>query len=283
MFHSIIIPHRDRNRQLHQCVWSIERSARASGIPRDKYEILVVDHCSDQYPVLPDTAWIVNCRDPYGVLNKNRLLNLGIEEAVGCILSFLDADMLVGRLWMGATRRALTSNRPPTRLAYRVRQLKIDDNAHQNPELVLGQLKDQRFSSPEEKEAFLDGWFAEYERFTRGFEAYGRPDAGWHPITGDPRIDWPVFGNSQFSIRRDVLGDLRFDESFSGAGYEDIHMAWAIQEQAGQDYRGEILTGSEYALFHIWHGPRVETDLSFWAPGGVSDRNRERYERMMAR
>jgi hypothetical protein len=245
----------------------------------------VVDSHSDQLPRGSANSKLIVSAEPFGVLNKNLLLNIGIEMARGKILSFLDADMLVGKYWMGRTLQRLGDNAPqrPTRLAYRVRQLKIDDNAHQNPDLVLGQLKDERFRSREDKEAFLDGWFSEYENFTRGFEAYGRPEAGWHPITGDPKIDWPVFGNSQFSIRRDVLGDLRFDEWFEGAGYEDIGMAWAIQKQAGLGYRGEILTDAEYALFHIWHGPRVETDLSYWAPKGVSQRNQDRYEKLIGR
>ena len=38
-------------------------------------------------------------------------------------------------------------------------------------------------------------------------------------------------GNSQFSIRRDKLGDLKFDERYIGRGHEDIAFNRAIAEQ----------------------------------------------------
>jgi hypothetical protein len=271
MRHSIIIPHRNRNRQLYQAIWSIERSARASGLT--DYEVVLVDHRSLQLPDVPMPCRYVICDDPYGVLNKNRLLNLGLDAARGEILSFLDADMLVGRKWMAGTQQALSCPNAPTRLAYRVRHLKVNDQAHQNSDLVLCRL--ERYDGDDEaKAAILDNWFHDYGKFTKAFEAYGDPEAG-----NKPRVRKPVFGNSQFSIRRDVLGGLRFDELFQGAGYEDIHTAWAIWQRAGAAYQGAIFTDPDHALLHIWHGPRIEqgAEGSDWYPPGANMKNQDLY------
>jgi glycosyltransferase involved in cell wall biosynthesis len=271
MLHSIIIPHRNRNRQIYQAIWSIADSAYRSGCC--DYEIIVVDHCSRQHPPSPIPIRLVVCEDQRGVLNKPRLYNLGIKAAKGDILSFVDADMLVGPQWIHGTRRVLCAPDSPTRLAYRVRHLKINDQAHLNSDLVLAWLE-KLDGSAAQKAILLQGWFADYERFTRAFEAYGQPEDG-----NKPRVAAPVFGNSQFSIRRDVLGDLRFDEGFVGAGWEDIWMAWAIWKQAGDDYRGEIFTDANHGMLHIWHGPRLEKDAqgSDWFPPGLNAANEQRY------
>jgi hypothetical protein len=60
-----------------------------------------------------------------------------------------------------------------------------------------------------------------------------------------------TFGNSQFSMCRDVLGDLRYNEAFVGRGYEDL---WFIREtwkRAPASYRAEIITDADHGLLHV--------------------------------
>ncbi|MHC4302462.1 MAG: glycosyltransferase [Planctomycetota bacterium] len=271
MLHSVIIPHRNRNRQIYQAIWSIADSAYRSGCL--DYEIVVVDHNSRQKPPSPIPVRIVVCQDRPGVLNKSRLCNLGIEAADGDILSFVDADMLVGRNWAADTQKVLRKPDGPTRLAYRVRHLKIIDQAHINTDLVLAQL-DACDGNDAARRALQQTWFDKYKEFTRAFEAYGNPEDG-----NKPKVKTPVFGNSQFSIRRDVLGDLRFNEEFVGAGWEDIWMAWAIWKRAGDSYRGAIFADADQAMLHIWHGQRYDKDAlgSDWFPSGLNAANQQRY------
>jgi hypothetical protein len=271
MLHSIIIPHRNRNRQIYQAIWSIADSAYRSGCL--DYEIIVVDYNSRQKPPSPIPVRIVVCEDRPGVLNKSRLCNLGIEAAQGDILSFVDADMLVGRNWAAGTQKVLRKPDGPTRLAYRVWHLKIDDQAHVNSDLVLDWL-DACDGDDARRRSLQQAWLDDHERFTRAFEAYGKPEDG-----NKPRVKVPVFGNSQFSIRRDVLGDLRFNEEFTGAGWEDIWMAWAIWKQAGDSYRGAIFPDTDHGMLHIWHGPRPGkgAEGSRWFPPGLNAANEQRY------
>ena len=54
--HSIIIPHRDYNRYLPHCIWSIERSAKFCGV--EDYEVVVVDQKSRIPPRLENPPHI---------------------------------------------------------------------------------------------------------------------------------------------------------------------------------------------------------------------------------
>ena len=229
MKHSILITHRCRESYLEVCLWSLYRSAAACGITDVEVIIAHVGH-------VPPVAETVGCtilldHDHPATFNKARLHNLAIEAASGDVLTFLDCDALVNRHFCDGIA-ALTNPRI-IRLCYRVRLL---------PATMLRTLLDTH-----NRNDLVDSVFAAYDTFTLGYEAYGttlstvRSD-GMHPI-----------GNSQFSIRREVLCDMRFDEQYVGHGMEDLDMAEQIMRRYGANYKAAIVTDAEHAMFHLQH------------------------------
>lgn len=265
MFHTIIIPHRNRHAHLAVCLWSIERSGKICG--RGDFEVLVVEHGSNRRPDVkpfPHVKLVVDRRS-MGMLNKPRLQNGGIERAGGEVLTFLDADAVVGRRWIEAADD-LQRDLEITRLCYRVR--------------YLPQGADRTLSELQQPGELLDGWFADYDakkkpphgvedKYRRGYEAYGNPE--WNR----EECGQPIFGNSQFSIRREALGQLRYDEDYVGRGYEDLPMIRAIWRAHGKDYRGQMVTDGEHALFHLQHGYENQD----WYDPEVNQANYNRYQR----
>ena len=87
--------------------------------------------------------------------------------------------------------------------------------------------------------------------FRKGYEAYGRHARQQAPVT-DKHQPW---GNSQFSIRRDTLADLRYDEEYVGYGLEDQDLMMRLEHRLGESYRSFIWTDGQHAMFHLEHPP----------------------------
>jgi len=227
--HSIVIPHRGRELHLELCLWALDRSATACGI--DDWETVVVD---DPVPADPDG------------FNKARALNLGIERARGDILTFLDVDAIVGARFLEAA--LCLEDASLDRCCYRVRKLPM--------------CEDLRIQTAEDRAAYVSDLFEEYSRYPMAMESYGaycidvrRPPGP----RGKRRVAWDQamasgrpWGNSQFSIRREKLGDSRYDEEI-GWHAEDIDMNMQLQARFGLDYRGRIFTAPDHAMFHLEH------------------------------
>jgi glycosyltransferase involved in cell wall biosynthesis len=234
LIHSIIIPHRNRNRYLDVCLWSLRQSAATTGI--SDYEIVVVDNGSDCPPVPHDEhVVVVSVKRPSEWFNKPLCLNLGIEHSRGEILTFLDADAIVGKSFLEGISQL--ADPTLTRLCYRVRYVPSTDFFADCPCLNTESVWSAAF----------DDHFARYDSHQRAFEGYDDPE---HNANGGSI----VFGNSQFSIARPVLGDLRFNETFDGRGFEDLWLIREIWRQYGDHYRAAILTDPDHALLHMRHG-----------------------------
>jgi len=239
---SIIIPHRDRSENLRHCLRSIHSSAFVCGC-LDEFEVLVVDDgwTAHRLSKLP-SEWdrvrvIIDAAQPPVELKprepppfwKNRLLNTGLRFARGTVFTFLDADAIVGPRFMEAWREL--KDRSITRLCYRV-----------------------RYVDAAQVEEAMDRWhglehlFQTYDSHRLATECYGEPELRG---TGGE----PVFGNSQFSIRREVLDEISFqwDESYVGRTCEDLSGIREIYRRTQPNYKGKLVGDGDHALLHITH------------------------------
>jgi hypothetical protein len=123
-----------------------------------------------------------------------------------------------------------------------------------------------------------------FSTWARATEQYWNPapkpsiDQGCEPVPFGPH----AFGNSQFSIRRDVLGDLRFDEAYECAAYEDISFIRAVWRKYRPRYTGLILTDPDYAFLHLFH-QRPLKDGDPWRDPAADAANQQRYRQTMTR
>jgi len=239
MKHSILITHRNRNAHLHLCLWSIAWSATCCRVDPDDFEVVVVDNGSRVLPISEATEATGNVRlildgSPMPIFNKPKLWNRAIAEARGRVLTFLDADAIVGRRWIEGVE-AFDRDRDLIRLCYRVRYL---------PKEYA-----QRIQHATHRGRFVDGLFEQYANFAKAWEGYGNASTNRF----DPNQLDRVFGNSQFSVRRRHLADLRPNEQYEGRGFEDLEFLRQFQRRYGDDYRGFLDTEPTAGMFHLQH------------------------------
>ena len=265
MIHSIIIPHKGREAHLEHCLRSLVISGGAAD-----YEILVVGQTSPAW--IRSQKWLADWPIQFIVAEtspahihlypqepppfwKTRLLNIGIEVAEGDVLTFLDADAIVGPGFMECAG-VLGATSGLTLLSYRVRYMPATYYCmatQGSAAIPLRVWSHFNHTGP-------DGKYL----YRKAHEAYGAPDRGY----SEPCV--PIFGNSQFSIRRNVLGALRFDESYFGRGLEDLDMMRSIHSHYGDQYQAAIVTAGSHAMFHVKHD---------FSPGYGQDRWSQRNER----
>jgi len=189
--------------------------------------------------------------------NKPILQNRGIDEATGDVLTFLDADAVVGPRFMDNPPLLLA--RPEiTKFCYRVRILHREETAKWN-------------GTPCCREEMYDGWFANYDTRFRAFEAYREAE---HDSKRGEEGDGILFGNSHQSIRREVWGDLRFDPTFAGHGYEDLVTNWKLWKDHEADYNPVLVSDADHAVLclqHLYHDGR-------WMDSEISRRNEDLYK-----
>jgi hypothetical protein len=288
MLHSVIIPHRNRNADLRHCLWALGQSARACELTPHDVEVLVVDTRSDDLPEIsgygcrtrlvfdPSLLASVTITHDHGggqtsttshrVYCKPAALNVGLDAAKGELLTFLDADSIVGPRFFGAWDELAPLE--ITKLAYRVKR--IDDKGVKLLE------KKGSLSLVETRER--------WGHLSLATEIYVTPgnDIAIGNVRGVPeefKVRDPnrVIGNSQFTIPRENLRGRRWNEDYVGAGYEDLDMLRGIYRDYGGhggDYRAEIALDPDYAIMQI---PTPDNNQPDWRPPGLSAMNVRRY------
>ena len=242
MTHTIIIPHRNRNRHLSLCLEAIHRSADLCGVT--DYQILVVDNGSDCAPECAGRVRIVRSFAPMPVFNKSALLNIGLARVTGGVVTVLDADAVVGPRFLEGVLPLEDSS--TNRVCYRVRYLSEDIAASlcsmDSPGLrarALDALRD-KYNAPGQPRP--------------AWEAYRFPDRDRYEPQEQP------WGNSQFSMRRCDLEGLRYDEAMAGKGMEDIDFNRLVYNRFGANFRGRIWTDADHAMFHLRHPKAPDFD-----------------------
>jgi len=255
--HSVLITHRNRHQQLRLCIWSLVEAAKASG--HWNWELVIVDNGSDyglkQLAWMPQRMRVIEDLRPMPIFNKPALWNVAIEAARGEVLTFLDADAILGPRFLEGAE--LLRDPDLVRLCYRVMYLEQDWLERLGPE--RGRLE------------LVRDLFARYYSgdFRRAYEAYG----------GHNNNEWAaggaVWGNSQFSITRENLRDCRPDERFAGRGFEDLDFLRQIERSWGDRYRGRLVEDADRNMFHLehertadWHQPElVARNLQLYREG----------------
>jgi len=234
--HSILIPHHNRRKPLDVCLGSLERA----GVFGGDCEVIVID---DDATCTVAFYWpgvrVIRGRPQSGVYyNKSQAVNDGIEASSGEVITLLDCDMLVGECF-GSGYRVLLEDTSITKLCYRVREF------------------GERWPKPTWQD--ISDAFGQYDCvdlgqpvFPLGFEGRVEPHLGrdcWH-TGGEPPE--PLFGNSQQSFRRAVLGELRMNEDFMGGPFEDLWFNRELFRQA-DNYKAVLAPEPGCLLFHQTH------------------------------
>lgn len=241
---AVIIPHRDRHEHLAHCLWAIGGcmawDTRGCFWPH----IFVVDD-GGLPPYIQDYLWATLLRESWSpIFNKCRLQNIGIKE--GCrrsadVFVFLDADAIVGPGWLKSLE--LLDDPAITKVCYRVRLVDL----------------------PVPNDAF-----DHYDDYPLCLEGRGKPE---HLVRDPDSTEEPLFGNSHFAIRAETLGDLRFNEDFEGAGFEDLWMNREIYRRHHETYRGVMPADPKQNILSIAH----QRDKEGWRTRDILARNRNRY------
>jgi len=99
---SIIVPSRNRAAILSRCLSALPAGARGF----DRVEVIVVDDCSsDPTPAVIDefgraTGWQVRCVRQDRPMGANAARNAALKLAGGCVIIFIDDDVLVTEGWL---------------------------------------------------------------------------------------------------------------------------------------------------------------------------------------
>ena len=121
-FVSVIIPVYNDYDRLRMCLHALENQS----YPRERFEIIVVDNGSSPLPPVPvpadvDATWLQETRT-----GSYAARNLGIRNATGEILAFIDSDCIAYPDWMERGVAALEHLKGPGYVGGRVEVFPVD-------------------------------------------------------------------------------------------------------------------------------------------------------------
>lgn len=231
MFGSIIIPTYNKWRRLELTLLTLEKQ----DCDLNKFEVIVVDDGSADQTNQVAIRFSEKTRLNFTYVrqeNKGRAAarNLGVKNAKGDIILFLDDDRLVYG-------------------DYIREHLRIFEEEQDNRIVVLGKRLNLYMSQFEKRydkirEQVLEDPQSIFDR--------GRVEYYWRKVMGVfelPAIIWTIFTTGNVSMSAELLKEVNmFNESFKGWGLEDTELGYRLWKQGAKFYNNEKAVN-----FHIEH------------------------------
>lgn len=207
---SIIIPVYNRQEHLNLCLKSLTNQSISSS----EYEIIVINDGSQDA-----SAEVAKSYGAKTITISNKgpaaARNIGIAEARGDIIIFLDADILVANNYLERVR---------------------ERHSRSNSLLLLGARRHlgEGVTNPNKDAINLDSREKLLRRYSFCLSHLNCP--------------WSVAYTCNFSVSRNFLGNIKFDEEYVGWGIEDIDFAYNLYKQGA-----EIIFSREICGYHLYH------------------------------
>lgn len=222
---TVIIPTYNRSEMLAQNL----RSLRASNMPSDEFEIIVVDDGSSDDTFEVVRRFEADCQIRYVYqedqgYRTGRARNMGVELSEGKICIFLDCGIVVSRNFVRAHVEAHTRSNSVV-LGYLYGFTNTGTNAEDLAAELEGRLDLDNVDAAIEHLHAL-GRFADMRE---------RIYVGCSNRMTDLPAPWAIGWGGNISVSREMLGDtFRFDEHYKTWGAEDIDFSLALYEAGGE-------------------------------------------------
>jgi glycosyltransferase involved in cell wall biosynthesis len=232
---SVIIPYARRIENIKYCL----RSLNDQTLGMSEYEVVIgcleystelLDFLKAETPLLDIV--LVMSNEPW---NTSRARNIAIKEAVGEVLVFVDADMIIPKKY-----------------------IELHYLTHHNstiPLFILGQTRD--YDEGLDVSEFKHHPFEFYANnfLCKNIDEINLPkDIRW---TIDIFIDWAMGWTFNLSLTNKLLknNNLHFDENFKGWGVEDIEWAYRIKLCGAK-----VLFSEDIWAIHLSHVRNVNSN-----------------------
>ncbi|TPK80969.1 glycosyltransferase [Mesorhizobium sp. B2-4-13] len=221
---SVIIPTYNREEMLYQNL----RSLQASNIPKDDFEIIVVDDGSSDntldvvrnFTGGPQIRYVYQQDNGY---RAGRARNLGIELAEGEVCILLDCGIVVSQ---GFVKAHIGAHAKPNQvvLGYLYGFSNTDDHAEELQAAIDAlDLND------------VDGTIGRLRETGRFSDLREKNYAACNDVMMDLPVPWAIAWSGNISVRREKLGDrFRFDENYRTWGAEDIDFSLSLFESGAE-------------------------------------------------
>lgn len=213
---SVIIPHRGREEQLLSCLGALEEQT----MNRDKYEVIVAGHVRKELSesLGPGTRYIKAVGEEEE-FSAAAMRNLGIREAEGDVLLFLDCDMLLPEAFLENLRENMKGG---SKMLFALRKRLPRGTAPQRAKL-------KRIKCPrDEREVARAMLNVSYENI----------ETIWL---------W-AYSHTMCVRRKDITELGGFREEFSGWGMEDTELAYRFFREGIP-----IICDHKSRCYHLWH------------------------------
>ena len=221
---SVIIPTYNREEMLYKNL----RSLQASNVPKDDFEIIVVDDGSSDNTLDIVRSFTGGCQIRYVYQQDNgyqagRARNLGIELAEGEVCILLDCGIVVSQ---GFVKAHIDAHAAPNAvvLGYLYGFSNTDDHADELQAAIDTLDLDD-----------VDDTIDRLRQTGRFPDLREKTYASCNDVMMNLPVPWAIAWSGNISVRRERLGDrFRFDENYRTWGAEDIDFSLSLFESGAQ-------------------------------------------------